>query len=77
LIFLENPMLRDMEEDAVLAADRAGLDINELPIDICKREILLRQQLVGGNTTIEVQNPILPNGEGVKNNKQLKTFLNN
>ncbi|WP_299212943.1 hypothetical protein [uncultured Dokdonia sp.] len=47
------------------------------PCIVCKREILLRQQLLGNNTTIEVQNPILPNGEGVKNNKQLKTFLNN
>lgn len=57
----ENVMLRDMEKDAILAANRAGLDINELateieiettyePCSICKREIMLRQQSVGDHT---------------------------
>lgn len=54
-------VLRDMEKDAILAANRAGLDINELateieiettyePCSICKREIMLRQQSVGDHT---------------------------
>ncbi|GEM_PF-4149922 len=27
---------------------------------------MLRQQLLGNNTTIEVENPIFPNGKGVE-----------
>ncbi|WP_452602935.1 hypothetical protein [Pontimicrobium sp. MEBiC06410] len=47
-------MLRDIEEDVILFADKKGIDIDELiieidmestfiPCAICKREILLRQ----------------------------------
>ncbi|WP_299679146.1 hypothetical protein [uncultured Dokdonia sp.] len=82
----ENPLLRNMEEDAILAADRAKLDINDLivemiiettyePCIICKREMLLREQLLGSNTTIDVEFPIFPNGKGVQNNDELILFL--
>ncbi len=84
-------MLRDMEEDAIMAADRAGLDINELRVEIkiettyepciiCKREIMLRQQLLSNNTTIEVEYPEFIDDKGVlrgvKDNEELIKFLN-
>lgn len=87
----ENTMLRNMEEDAILAADRAGLDINELRVEmiiettyepciICKREMLLREQLLGANTTIEVEFPNFIDKEGVfrgvQGSEELIIFLN-
>lgn len=82
----ENPLLRDMEEDAILVADKYDVPLEELkvtieiestfhPCIVCQREINMRTELFG-NTTIEVSSPYFFNGRPVKNNKHLNKYLN-
>ncbi|WP_452602932.1 hypothetical protein [Pontimicrobium sp. MEBiC06410] len=80
------PLLRDIEEDVILFADKKGIDIDELvieidmestfiPCTICKREILLRQQNLGQYTTINVDYVKFPDGEGDIDIEKFKRFL--
>jgi len=87
----ENALLRDIEEDIILVADKKGIDIEELtikielestyiPCTICKREILLRTQTLGKQTTIDVRysvfNDDLGNIRGVKKHDEFNKYLN-
>ncbi len=82
----EHTLLRDIEEDIILVADKKGIDIDNLIIEIelestyipciiCKREILMRTQTLGKQTKIEMKYPKLKNGKSIKGNKEFLKFL--